>query len=94
MEEDFQKEDSSTTTKMINENGMQNGSEIYTKNESYKMKLKWQNIICISLFHLYFVYVCFTFKFFEKLKTTAWSEYFFENNSCDYSVLLILEENI
>lgn len=83
MGEDFQKEDSLTTTKMIND---ENGSEIYTKSESYKMKLKWQNIIFISLFHLYFVYVCFTFKFFEKLKTTAWSEYFLEN-SCDHSVL-------
>ncbi|XP_077276034.1 uncharacterized protein LOC143904916 [Temnothorax americanus] len=69
----IQKEDSSAAMKIHDENGIQNKSEIYTKPEGRsKTELKWLNIIFIGFLHLYFVYACFTFKFLENLKTTAW----------------------
>jgi len=75
-EKDVQKKESSATMKIDDENGTQNRSEIYTKIEGwFETQPKWFNIIFISFLHLYFVYACFTFKFFENLKTTAWSEY-------------------
>lgn len=72
-EKDFQKDKSSAT---------QNRNEIYTKTEGwFKTEPKWLNIIFIIFLHLYFIYVCLTFKFLENLKTTALSEY-----SLKYSV--------
>ncbi|XP_071646592.1 acyl-CoA Delta-9 desaturase-like [Temnothorax longispinosus] len=74
-EKDFQKKESSATMTINtdNENGTWNGTKIYTKTKGwFKTDLKWFNIISISLFHLYFVYACFTFQFLENLKTTAW----------------------
>jgi len=89
-EKDVQKKESSATLKIDGENGTQNGSEIYTKIEGwFKTQPKWLNIVFLSFLHLYFVYACFTFKFFENLKTTAWSEYlkkiFFVN--CYFDIL-------
>lgn len=77
-QKDFKKEESSATTKMGNdENDIWNKSEIYAENKGwFKAELKWFNIVVISLLHLYFVYICFTFKFLENLKTTVWSKYF------------------
>lgn len=77
-ENGFQEEES---LKMIDdENSTQNGNEICTKTEGWtKTEMKWFNALGISFFHLYFVYVCFTFNFFENLKTTAWSKYSLEN---------------
>ncbi|XP_012532278.1 acyl-CoA Delta(11) desaturase [Monomorium pharaonis] len=49
----------------------QNRSEIYTKGW-FKTEPKWINIIAITFLHLFFVYVCLTFKFLENLKTTLW----------------------
>lgn len=75
-EKDIQKEGSIATVEKIDDkNNTQNG-EIYTQTDSwFKNELKWNNIILLSLFHLYFVYACLTFKFFENLKTTAWCKY-------------------
>ncbi|XP_018393077.1 PREDICTED: acyl-CoA Delta(11) desaturase-like [Cyphomyrmex costatus] len=73
-EKDLQNEKSSITTKMIdNENDIQNRDENYTKTEGwFKTELKWFNILHLSFLHLYFVYACFTFNFFENLLTTTW----------------------
>ncbi|XP_018393070.1 PREDICTED: acyl-CoA Delta(11) desaturase-like [Cyphomyrmex costatus] len=73
-EENTENEKSSITTKMIDDkNNEQNRSKSYIKTKgSLKMELKWFNIVTLSLFHLGFVYACFTFKFFENLKTTLW----------------------
>ncbi|XP_011637422.1 (11Z)-hexadec-11-enoyl-CoA conjugase-like [Pogonomyrmex barbatus] len=72
-EEDFQKNESLTTKIINDENDTQYKREVYVKTEKwFTMKLKWKNIIFISLLHISFVYVCFTFKFFENLKTLAW----------------------
>lgn len=78
-EKDVQKEES--TLKIIDdENGTQN-DEIYQKTDGwFERELKWRNIISISLFHLYFVYACLTFKYFENLKTLIWREYSVENS--------------
>lgn len=76
-EKDFQKEESSIIGKTIDdENDTQIRSESYIKTKGwFKTELKWINIVTISLLHLCFVYAFCTFKFFENLKTTAWSKY-------------------
>ncbi|KYN30213.1 Stearoyl-CoA desaturase 5 [Trachymyrmex cornetzi] len=72
-EKDLQNEESSITTKTIDENDKQNRSESYIKTEGwFRTEPKWFNIANISFFHLCFVYACFTFNFFENLMTTAW----------------------
>lgn len=81
-ENDFQKDESSATQKENECFATQSRSKIYTKTESwFKTELKWFNIIFISFFHLYFIYGCLTFNFFENWKTTAWCEYSLENLS-------------
>ncbi|XP_018406949.1 PREDICTED: acyl-CoA Delta(11) desaturase-like [Cyphomyrmex costatus] len=72
MEENTQNEKPSITTKTLdNKNDKQNRSKSYTKSW-FMTELKWFNILLFSFLHLYFVYACFTFNFFENLLTTTW----------------------
>ncbi|KAG5328646.1 ACO11 desaturase, partial [Acromyrmex charruanus] len=72
-EKDLQNEESSITTKTIDENNKENKNESYIKTEDwFKTEPKWFNIIIICFLHLGFAYACFTFNFFENLMTTAW----------------------
>ncbi|XP_025988405.2 uncharacterized protein LOC105200011 [Solenopsis invicta] len=67
------KKDFQTNENLSNSAATQNKSENYIKTEDwFKTELKWLNIISIGLLHLYFLYVCLTFKFLENLKTTVW----------------------
>lgn len=71
-EKDIQNEEFSTIMKMIHDAN----DEISTKIKGWlKNDLKWNNIILLSFYHLFFIYLCFTFKFFENSKTFAWGEY-------------------
>ncbi|XP_072746321.1 acyl-CoA Delta-9 desaturase-like isoform X2 [Anoplolepis gracilipes] len=76
MEEDFQKEKSSITTKMIDdENDIQNQNGIYIQFKElfkFKTELKWLNIVFIILLHVGMLYACFIFKWLEDLRTTIW----------------------
>lgn len=72
-EKDIQ--NSLATMKMLDDKNDTQNSEACIQTDWSKNELKWNNIILIGAFHLYFIYACFTFKFFENLKTTAWREY-------------------
>ncbi|KAM0725340.1 Acyl-CoA Delta-9 desaturase [Formica fusca] len=72
--EDFQKEKSSVTT-TDDENGMQNQNETRIKSEGlfkFKTELKWWNVVSIILLHMSMLYFCYTFKWFEDVRTTIW----------------------
>ncbi|XP_018058551.1 PREDICTED: acyl-CoA Delta(11) desaturase-like isoform X1 [Atta colombica] len=72
-EKDLQNAESSITKMIDTENYTQNRSKDYAKTEGwFKTEPKWFNILYLGFLHLYFVYACFTFDFFENLMTTAW----------------------
>ncbi|CAL1689304.1 unnamed protein product [Lasius platythorax] len=75
-EENFQNEESSITTKMMdNENSIQNQNETRIKSEGlfkFNTELKWLNAVSIILLHMSMFYACFTFKWFEDLRTNIW----------------------
>lgn len=84
-EKDIQNVEFSITKMIDTENYTQNISKNYAKTEGwFKTEPKWFNILYLGFLHLYFVYACFTFDFFENLMTTAWCKYFLKNSFVNF----------